>query len=75
MTDDEFEKCMMKNIRNLYPDSADVPGQRVILKVDSGPGRLNERLLLAKLRARVFYLYPGVPNTTVVSQETDFLFR
>ena len=73
MTDDEFEKYVMKNIRKLYPDSSDVPGNRVLLKVDSGPGRMNERLL-AKLRARGFYLYPSVPNTIAVSQETDILF-
>ena len=27
--------------------------------------------LLAELRVRGWYLYPGVPNTTAVSQETD----
>ena len=63
----------MKNITCLYPDSADCEGCQVILKVDNGPGRMNERLL-GKLRARGFYLYPGVTNTTAVTQETDILF-
>ena len=70
MTDDEFDKYVMTNLTCLYPDSADVEGHQVILKVYSGPGRMNERVL-GKLRARGFYLYPGVPNTTAVSQETD----
>jgi hypothetical protein len=48
----------------------DVPGKRVMLKVDSRPGRLNIELL-AELHLLGFYLYPGVPNMTAVSQETD----
>ena len=41
-----------------------------MVKVDSGPGRLNINLL-AELHLVGFYLYPGVPNTTAVTQETD----
>ena len=41
-----------------------------MLKVDSGPGRLNSELL-ALIRFHGFYMYPSVPNTTAVSQETD----
>jgi hypothetical protein len=41
-----------------------------MLKVDSRPGRLNIELL-AELCLLGFYLYPGVPNMTAVSQETD----
>ena len=66
----EFEKYVMNSIVPLYPDSDDVPGKRVMIKVDSGPCRLNARLV-ARLRLLGFYLYPGVPNTTAVSQETD----
>ena len=43
---------------------------RVIIKVDSGPGRTNLEML-AYMRAVGVYCYPGVPNTTHVSQETD----
>jgi hypothetical protein len=70
MDEVEFEKYVMNSIVPLYPDSDDVPGKRVMAKVDSGPGRLNARLV-ARLRLLGFYLYPGVPNTTGVSQETD----
>ena len=30
--------------------------------------------MLANLRAKGFYLYPGVPNTTAITQETDQSF-
>jgi len=49
MTDDEFEKYIDNSIALLYPDLADTPGKRVLLKVDSGPGR-NGRELLMKCR-------------------------
>jgi hypothetical protein len=49
MDDDEFEKYLKSNIIPLYPDSLDVPGQRVMIKVDSWPGRMNIELL-AELR-------------------------
>ena len=62
MDDDEFVP--------LYPNAKNKPGQRVIIKVDSGPGRTNLKLL-AKLRMLGFILYPCVPNTTHVTQETD----
>ena len=42
----------------------------MIIKVDSGPGRTNLEML-AYMRAVGVYCYPGVPNTTHVSQETD----
>lgn len=70
MNEAEFEKYVMKSIVTLYPDARDVAGKRVMIKLDSGPGRMNTRLL-AKLKHRGFYLYPGVPNTTHVTQETD----
>ena len=54
----------------LYPDARDEKGRRVIVKVDSGPGRLNTELL-AKMRANGFYLFPCLPNSTHVTQETD----
>ncbi len=40
-----------------------------MLKVDSGPSRMNLNLL-AQLRQLGFLMYPGLPNTTHVSQET-----
>ncbi len=70
MDDIEFEKFIFNSIVPIYPNTADTPGKRVILKVDSGPGRMNPNLL-ARLRLLGFVLYPGVPNTTSVTQETD----
>ena len=58
------------NIIPLYPDAQDLPHKRVVIKIDSGPGRMHEPML-AYMRARGFYLFPGCPNTTHVTQETD----
>ena len=66
----EFYKYITNSILPLYPDAANENGKRVIIKLDSGPGRLNMELL-ATLRSSGFILFPGVPNTTAVSQETD----
>jgi hypothetical protein len=66
----KFEKYINNSIVPLYPDLADTPGKRVLLKVDSGPGR-NGRELLQKCRFRGLYIYPGLPNATSVQQETD----
>ena len=46
------------------------PGLHVMRKVDRGPGR-DFTELLAELRCLGFYLYPGVPNSTAVSRETN----
>ena len=70
MDDVEFEKYLMNSIVPLYPHAKDKKGHRVIIKVDSGPGRLSLKLL-SKLRLLGFILYPCVPNTTHVTQETD----
>ena len=48
----------------------DETGLRVMRKVDRYPGR-DFTKLLAELRFLGCYLYPGVPNSTAVSQETD----
>ena len=42
----------------------------MMVKVDSGPVRLEENFL-AEARTLGFIVYPGVPNTTAVTQETD----
>jgi hypothetical protein len=66
----ELNKYIANSILPLFPDMEDVPGKRVLLKVDSGPGRSNIEML-ADLRLQGCYLVPGVPNTTAVTQETD----
>jgi len=72
MTKDEFEEYLKNSIITLYPDASDVPGRRVILKADSGPGRKNTELM-AYLRVRGFYFLPGLPNSTHVTQEMELL--
>ena len=66
----EFEKYLCELVRRLYPDATDIDGERVIVKVDSGPGRSNPDLIM-RLRMRGVLLYGGVPNATSVQQETD----
>ena len=66
----ELDKCIENSLLPLFPDIQDTERKSVILKVDSGPGRMNEEML-AKLRLQGFYLVPGVPNTTSKTQETD----
>jgi len=70
MDDGEFSLYLKNSIMPLYPDAAPEKGKWVILKCDSGPGRMNINLL-ADLRSHGFILFPGVPNTTAVTQETD----
>jgi hypothetical protein len=70
MNEVELEKYIANSILPLFPDLADSPGLRVILKLDSGPGRMNI-CMLARLRLQGVYIVPGVPNTTGATQETD----
>jgi hypothetical protein len=70
MDEDEFFEYLQKLIMPLYPDLAPMNGKWVVLKCESGPGRLNEKLL-AMLQYHGFILFPGIPNMTAVSQETD----
>jgi hypothetical protein len=70
MNDEEFDNYIDNSIVPLYLDLEDTPGKRVLLKVDSGPGR-NGRDLLNKARFQGVYLFPGLPNATSVQQETD----
>ena len=66
----ELDKYFEKAVLPLYPDIEDVPLKRVVAKLDSGPGRLNQPML-AGLKLRGLYMVPGVPNTTSKTQETD----
>jgi hypothetical protein len=66
----ELDKYIANSILPLFPDMEDIPGKRILLKVDSGPGR-NNLEMLADLRLKGCYLVAGVPNTTAVTQETD----
>jgi hypothetical protein len=66
----EFHKYLLTLVPCLFPDAADVPGKRVMIKCDSGPGR-DSLELLADLRVRGIYLFPAVPNSSAVTQEMD----
>ena len=70
MDDKEFEKYLLDLIDTIFPDAEDKVGKRIIVSIDSGPGRSNTTLL-ARLLLRGVLLYTGVPSTTSVSQETD----
>ena len=70
MTSEELHKYITTAILPLYPDLEDKPGKRILIKVDSGPGRRNVDML-AELKLAGAYILPGVPNTTGKTQETD----
>jgi len=63
----------LNNIMPLFPEAQDVPGKRVLIKTDSGPGR-NDEAFLAGARASGFIHYAGLPNGTTVGQECDQVF-
>eukprot|EP00536_Pseudo-nitzschia_multiseries_P002729 jgi/Psemu1/6163/gm1.6163_g len=66
----EFTKVVKDAYMPLYPDLAPVPGKRVVLLVDSGPGREDNKLqIITALEG--LYLLTGVPNTTHIWQPTD----
>jgi hypothetical protein len=61
------------HIRHLCPDTVDAPGKRILIKVDCGPVRYDEDLLVWA-RTQGIISYPGVPSTMAVTQETDQLY-
>ncbi len=71
MDREEFEKYIFNGNVPLYPNALDIPGKRVLIKIDSVPGQNNNEVMCARLWNLGIYLYPGVPNTTAVTQETD----
>jgi hypothetical protein len=54
----------------LYPDVEDEDGYRACFKIDGGLRRFNIPML-ANLQCQGVYSFPGVQNTTHVTQETD----
>ena len=68
MDDDEFEIYITNSIVLLFSDAKYIPGKRFIININSGPGWENIESL-AKLRNLGFLIYPGVSNTTSVSQK------
>jgi hypothetical protein len=70
MDEAEFEKYIRNSILPLFLDACDMPGKRIMIKVDRGPGQLNVDLL-TELKLMGWYMHPSVPNTSAVTQETN----
>ena len=68
-----LSKYIVDFVLRLYPDAQDIPSKRVLIKIDSGPGRMFPELQ-QRLRARGIYMFPGVPNGTEVGQEMDQMY-
>ena len=73
VTDEIFIEYVLHLKQFLYPDACDEPGKRVLMKADSGPGRMNKDFLTTA-RAHGFYFLPGLPNGTELGQEMDQVF-
>jgi len=65
-----LRSVLTKLVKTLYPDVCDTRGKIVCIKIDGGPGQMDV-ISLAELRSMGVYLFPGVQNTTQISQETD----
>jgi hypothetical protein len=63
-------QVLKRYMLTLFPDSADEPGKRVLIKIDGGPGHLDV-VSLAELQTLSYYAFPGVQNTPQIAQETD----
>ena len=74
MDTSEFRKYLKDAICPLHPEASDIPGKRVLLVLDSSPGRKDLKLM-ASLRACEFYVVAMVPNTTHVTQPAINLKR
>ena len=61
MDDVKFFEYLQKSIMKLYPDATPVKGKWVVIKCDSGPGRLNPDLLVY-LHYHGFYFTPVSPT-------------
>jgi len=53
MDDEEFGKYVKNTLVPLFPDSGDVPGKRVIIKVNSGPVTQDMDLTSARLNCNM----------------------
>eukprot|EP00804_Cyclotella_cryptica_P023173 CCRYP_000373-RA/>CCRYP_000373-RA protein AED:0.36 eAED:0.36 QI:0/0/0/1/0/0/3/0/200 len=70
MAQSEDTQCVNIRMSAFFPKIKHVRGKRVIMKVNSGPGRM-ELGFLAEARTLGFIIYHGVPNTTAVTQKTN----
>jgi hypothetical protein len=70
MDNEQFNEYFRTNIAPLYLDAEDKVGKRVMVNIDSCPGRL-EIDFLAEGRTSGFIINPSVSNRTALTQETD----
>ncbi len=73
MNNEGFERNIDNSIVTLFPDHEDMPGNCILLKIESGRG-CNLRDLLNKCWFRGVYIYPSLPKSTPMQQETDINF-
>jgi hypothetical protein len=73
MDTEEFRKLVLVMVLRAYPDAKPVNGKWVVVLTDCGPGRENVQLC-AELRLAGILLYPGLPNSTHLTQIMDWLF-
>jgi hypothetical protein len=69
-----FENWITEHVMPLWPDLEDVPGKRVMLKTDMGPGR-SQTGFLSRTYVEGMGVFPGLPNGTGCGQEMDQIFR
>jgi hypothetical protein len=73
MNNEEFEHYIDNSIVPLFPNLENTLGKCILLKVDSGRG-CNWQDLLNKCWFRGVYIYPCLPNSTSMQQETAITF-
>ncbi len=42
MDEPKLEKCLFINIISLDPDACNIPGKHILIKIDSGQGKINQ---------------------------------
>ena len=73
MTNDILHRWLGEHFVTYFPTVCDLPGQRVWLKLDTGPGRQTSEFL-SRARVEGIDIAPGLPNGTEMGQEMDQLF-
>ena len=63
----------VQGLSEYYPDVAEEPGKRVIVKSDSGPCRLKNEEFMNNLLMDGFKFFASLPNGTEITQEMDQL--
>ena len=67
ITNDIFVEFIENFLVPKYTDAEDIPGKRVIIKADSGPGQFNVNFRTIT-QSNGFYFFPDLPNGTEIGQ-------